>query len=149
MAHTEHVASPLQVLVVDDDPTMRRLLTRALGRGCIVRTAATARGAIEWRGEVDLLVTDLMLPDGKGPDVALALRQRKARLPVLLITATPEELDPKDASLFVDVLEKPFRLAQLYDALAGAKAAARPRVRSAIVAADEQTASKKDGVASK
>ena len=71
---------PLRVLLVEDDPDTRHVLSRLLrGAGHAVTTAdtvASARLALESaNGAVELLVSDLSLPDGTGLDVVRALRE--------------------------------------------------------------------------
>ncbi|MDQ3029594.1 MAG: response regulator [Actinomycetota bacterium] len=78
---------PLQVLLVEDDADTRQVLARLLrGAGHAVMTAdtvASARQALESANgaTVELLVSDLSLPDGTGLDVVRALRGLRPGLP--------------------------------------------------------------------
>jgi len=78
-------------LIVDDDPSLRTLVAEQLTRyGLAVRTADSARAmrAEVLQGGIDLVLLDLMLPDGNGIDLCRELRQsREARLPVIMLTA--------------------------------------------------------------
>ncbi|BDI07683.1 response regulator [Sphaerotilus microaerophilus] len=101
-----------RVLVVDDDPTLRELLTDYLGAsGFQVEGAADgvqmrARMAQAWP---DVLVLDLMLPGEDGLSLARELR-RHSDLPILMLSARGEEID-RVIGLEVgadDYLAKPF-----------------------------------------
>jgi two-component system response regulator AtoC len=79
-----------RILVVDDDETIRDLLRDMLtANGHEVETAADARAAAEAlkAAEFELVVTDLMLPDGDGLEVLRMARARPYEPEVLLITA--------------------------------------------------------------
>lgn len=84
------------ILVVDDDGEIRTLLGRYLdGQGFRVSSAAN-RAECEMRlatGHFDLVVLDVMLPDGSGLDICRALRNRKPHIPVILLTALKEDVD--------------------------------------------------------
>jgi two-component system OmpR family response regulator len=87
MAATE---TPDRVLVVDDDPGIRGLLTSALTfAGFEVEVAADIPQALERiRNRVpDVIVLDVMLPGGTGFDVLQLLRAQSIGVPVLFLTA--------------------------------------------------------------
>jgi CheY-like chemotaxis protein len=80
------------VLVVEDEPTMREQLALALqDEGYSVTTAANGAAALELLGDADvrLVVLDLMLPVMNGREFCRALREdaRLSDLPVVMITA--------------------------------------------------------------
>jgi two-component system response regulator RegX3 len=84
-----------KILVVEDESSISEPLTRALEReGFDVAVADTAAGALEaFRSErPDLVMLDVMLPDGDGRDVLRELRQL-SRVPVVMLTARGEEMD--------------------------------------------------------
>jgi two-component system, OmpR family, response regulator len=84
------------ILVVDDDPEIRRLLGKYLeGQSFRVSLAANRREMEERLKslEVDLIVLDVMLPDGSGLDICRELGGRKPRIPVILLTALKEDVD--------------------------------------------------------
>ena len=83
------------VLIVDDDPEIRRLLVDYLARNGFEAVAARD-GREMWqaldRHAIDLVVLDLMLPDTDGLTLCRELRA-KSNLPVLMLTALGEETD--------------------------------------------------------
>ena len=108
------------VLLVEDEPALRRVIRRALeSHGYAVLEAGApeaARALLEASGDrIDLLVTDVVMPGGSGPDLAQWARSRMPDLPVLFITGHADEatmqygLDLDNAAL----LPKPFRPEQL------------------------------------
>jgi DNA-binding NtrC family response regulator len=79
-----------RILVVDDDETIRGFLKDLLNaNGHTVEVAADTRGAGEMlkAAEYELVVTDLMLPDGDGLDVLRMARARPYEPEVLVVTA--------------------------------------------------------------
>lgn len=88
--------SSTHILVVDDDPEIRSLLARYLeGQGFRVSTAAN-RNECEKRladGNPELVVLDVMLPDGSGLDICRGLQDRRPHIPVILLTALKEDVD--------------------------------------------------------
>jgi len=119
------------VLVVDDEPQIRRFLRLGLeSHGYVVQEAATAdaalRAAVSARPE--LVVLDLGLPDREGFEVLSALREW-SRVPVLVLSVRSRE-DEKVRAFELgadDYVVKPFGMAEL---LARIKAALRRRVES-------------------
>jgi two-component system phosphate regulon response regulator OmpR len=85
-----------RILVVDDDLRLRDLLERYLvqqglhARG--VANAAAMRRALD-EHHVDLIVLDLMLPDGDGLELCRALRADGIETPVIMLTAKGDEVD--------------------------------------------------------
>ena len=87
-----------RVLIVDDDPDIRRLVSYNLSQsGFEVVTADTGRQAIAavQKHPPDLIILDLMLPDIDGMEVCRTLRQRDGsrRIPIVMLTARGEEID--------------------------------------------------------
>src|SRR4051794_31584372 len=105
--------SSASVLVVDDDPSIRRMLERTLAAdGHAVRSAGdggSALAAIEQEAP-DLLVLDVAMPGIDGLAVCRRLRQRRLALPILVLTARDAVAD-RVAGLDAgadDYLVKPF-----------------------------------------
>ena len=107
-----------RVLVVDDDPQLREALTRALELdGYVIDTASNGVKALEAIGSQrpDVMVLDVMMPYVGGLDVCRTLRDRKDRLPILVLTAR-DEIGDRVAGLDAgadDYLTKPFALEEL------------------------------------
>jgi DNA-binding NtrC family response regulator len=83
---------PKQVLVVDDDPTQRRLIQAVLEReGFAVAHAESGDDAIKRMaagGQADLILLDLVMPGTSGQDTLKELRARGFNQPVIVVTAT-------------------------------------------------------------
>ncbi|MFJ9779642.1 response regulator transcription factor [Amycolatopsis sp. NPDC101161] len=107
-----------RLLVVDDEPTVRELLSAALRfAGFRVTSAATAREAVAAATEEppDLVLLDVMLPDLDGFEVVRLLREQHRPVPVLFLTARDGQAD-KVTGLSLgadDYVTKPFDLAEL------------------------------------
>ena len=107
-----------RVLVVDDDPQLREALSRALELdGYEVATASNGAQALEaiGRRRPDVAVLDVMMPYVGGLDVCRTLRERRDRLPILVLTAR-DEIGDRVAGLDAgadDYLTKPFALDEL------------------------------------
>ncbi len=80
----------MNLLIVDDDDTLRSLLAAELGRfGHSVATAATAEEGLRLasHAEQDVVLLDLSLPDQTGLDVLKRLRAERPALEVIVLTA--------------------------------------------------------------
>jgi DNA-binding response OmpR family regulator len=83
------------VLLVEDEDSITVPLSEALGReGFDASVASTAAQALELAREVepDVVLLDVMLPDGSGFDVCRELR-RSSQVPIIMVTARGEEAD--------------------------------------------------------
>ncbi|MGV9771897.1 response regulator transcription factor [Streptosporangium sp. NPDC003464] len=106
-----------RLLVVDDEPNIRELLSASLRRsGFEVVTAADGREAVHFAERIrpDLVVLDVMLPDMDGFAVAGRLREMGGQVPVVFLTAR-DATDDKVAGLRVadDYVTKPFSLEEV------------------------------------
>jgi DNA-binding response OmpR family regulator len=112
------------LLVEDNAPLAQGLKSNLEFEGYEVMVAATARDALnafardsrETNGiPFDLIVLDLMLPDGDGYRVLRTLRERGEATPVLILTALGEEADKVRGFRFGadDYVTKPFGLLEL------------------------------------
>jgi CheY-like chemotaxis protein len=91
-----------RILIVDDEPFIRRILTHLLaGTGYEVESAEDGEQA--WRRiqdgyRPDLIISDLMMPGMSGTDFVRRLRSGAgAVIPVLILTARGQEEDAEDA----------------------------------------------------
>lgn len=112
------------VLVVDDDPAIRRLVEYVLaGSGFVVRVAADGQEALEAlrREPPDLVVSDVAMPRLDGVELIRRLRAQGDTTPVLLCSAA----ERVDVPAGVPFIAKPFALDRLLDAVHAALPAAR------------------------
>jgi two-component system, OmpR family, response regulator RegX3 len=83
------------ILMVEDEQSITEPLSEALAReGFDAEVAGTAARALELAGQAapDLVLLDVMLPDGSGYDVCRELRAA-SRVPIIMLTARGEETD--------------------------------------------------------
>ena len=114
-----------RVLVVDDESSMRELLSKTLALAEYdVDTAPDGRSALERLRlyPYDLLIADLRMPGIDGLHVIREARRMKAALPVIIITGySTEDAAIEAVNLGVSAyLTKPFRLPQVLAAAARA-----------------------------
>ncbi|WP_420398295.1 response regulator [Nioella sp.] len=106
------------VLVADDDRTIRTVLTQALTRaGCKVHATSSLVTLMRWvdEGKGDLVISDVMMPDGNGLEMLPKISEKRPGLPVIVISAqntimTAIQATEADA---YDYLPKPFDLPDL------------------------------------
>jgi|SRR5947209_3692953 len=107
-----------RVLVVDDEPAVRRALERALTLdNYTVELAADGQEALDTLADspVDAVVLDIMMPRIDGLEVARRMRRAGDRTPILMLTAR-DAIDDRVTGLDVgadDYLIKPFALREL------------------------------------
>src|SRR3954454_5190409 len=85
-----------RILLVEDEESISEPFSRALAReGFDPVVARTAADALRLAGtmEPELVLLDLMLPDGDGRDVCRELRRRSDTLPIIMLTARGTETD--------------------------------------------------------
>ena len=90
------MAQSPHALVVDDDQEIRKLLGRYLvQQGFRLSVAGNKREFNERLAteKFDIVILDVMLPDGSGLDLCRELRQKEPHLPVILVTALKEDVD--------------------------------------------------------
>ena len=106
------------VLVADDDRTIRTVLTQALTRaGCKVHATASLTTLMRWIEEDkgDLVISDVMMPDGNGLEALPKISAERPGLPVIVISAQNTimtAIQAAEAEAF-DYLPKPFDLPDL------------------------------------
>src|ERR1019366_9439889 len=105
-----------QILVVDDDPSVRTMLKWVLvGEGYRVRSAADGATALQVADTAppDLVLLDVKLPKENGWDVFRRLTRRWPSLPVVIITARPNQLFTALAAGGGMLLEKPLHIPKM------------------------------------
>jgi two-component system cell cycle sensor histidine kinase/response regulator CckA len=106
------------VLVVDDEPVIRDLISVILeGDGFSVLTAAGGSQALslsrEHRGEIDVLVSDVVMPEIDGPSLAAQLLNDDPKLQVLFISGCCETQQQIENCRQFPFLPKPFSITTL------------------------------------
>jgi CheY-like chemotaxis protein len=121
LAVPERPRGSATILVVDDDEELRRFMSRILERnGYRVVEAESAEDALRvvsaFTGTFDLLVSDVVMGEKSGRDLATELRANNAHLPVLLVSGTANRKILADLiSGASDFLAKPFKPSDLVD----------------------------------
>ncbi|MGQ0564132.1 MAG: response regulator [Gemmobacter sp.] len=106
------------VLVADDDRTIRTVLTQALTRaGCKVHATSSLMTLMRWveEGKGDLVISDVIMPDGNGLDALPRIGKLRPGLPVIVISAQNTimtAIQAAEAAAY-DYLPKPFDLPDL------------------------------------
>jgi two-component system, cell cycle sensor histidine kinase and response regulator CckA len=111
------------ILLVEDEPTVRDFCKRALGAEGYTVHVAGPHDALAVAEEVgstlDILVTDVVMPDFDGPTIAAALSSRKRDLKVLFMSGYPRDREEELTGAVAEgaVLAKPFTPRELCDAV--------------------------------
>ena len=109
----ETAPSEATVFVVEDEAAVRKAVVRILSdRGYSVLQAPGPKSALElaalWTGSVDLLLTDIVMPDMSGDELARELRKARPGLRVVYMTGYSGELDAATLRIDGTVVHKPF-----------------------------------------
>jgi CheY-like chemotaxis protein len=113
-----------QVAIADDDPAIAELIAKILTRaGCTVHVASNGAELVRLLTQhpVDVVVADIAMPWMTGLQVLRAVRRAGRETPFVLVTGMPVQNHDTDG---VRVLTKPFRAADLRDAVGSALGAA-------------------------
>ena len=119
---------PVSILLADDFPAVRRLITEALKlQGYVVETAKDGAEALDKfvAGKFSLLILDLQMPKKSGIEVARDLRDRGEKVPIIFISSyTPNMLKEAYGEQMnrVTILQKPLGASDLLSAVAEALA---------------------------
>ncbi len=128
------------ILVADDDAAIRTVLNQALSRaGYAVRLTSNAGTLWKWvsRGEGDLVITDVVMPDENAFDLLPKIRKARPSLPVIVMSAQNTFMTAIKASErgAYEYLPKPFDLKELI-AIVG-RALAEPKIEPGETTRDE------------
>jgi len=152
----EAVTGSARLLVVDDEPTILELLSGSLRlAGFEVVTAASGTGAVRAAASSrpDLVLLDVMMPDGDGFEALRRIRSGGSEVPVIFLTARDEVPDRVKGFAVGgdDYLTKPFSLEELLGRIRALLKRTRPgaphsRLRVAGLELDEDAHEvKRDG----
>jgi two-component system, OmpR family, KDP operon response regulator KdpE len=110
-------AAPLKVLVVDDEPPIRKLLRTGLGtQGYQTIDAPNAKAALDLMSDKpDLVILDLGLPDMQGFELLRQIRARREDLPIVVLSSRGDETAKVEALDLGadDYVTKPFGMEEL------------------------------------
>jgi two-component system KDP operon response regulator KdpE len=124
-------AAPLRVLVVDDEPPIRKLLRMGLtAQGYQTLEAANGKAALDLLKETpDLIILDLGLPDTLGHDLLRTIRARNEGVPIIVLSSRGDEASKVQALDLGadDYVTKPFGMDEL---LARMRAALRHQLQT-------------------
>jgi CheY-like chemotaxis protein len=121
--------APLSVLVVDDYLDIREIVEHWLSReGCAVIRAGSGREAnrLAESHRFDLVITDVLMPDGDGLEVIAGLRRMQPAARLLAMSGGGSHLGANDCLRLAKslgahaVVTKPFTREQLFDAIGAA-----------------------------
>ena len=124
-------AAPLRVLVVDDEPPIRKLLRMGLtAQGYQTLEASNGKAALELLGQApDLIILDLGLPDAQGLELLRTMRARDESVPIVVLSSRGDEAGKVQALDLGadDYVTKPFGMDEL---LARMRAALRHQLQT-------------------
>ncbi len=124
-------AAPLRVLVVDDEPPIRKLLRLGLtAQGYQTLEAPNGKAALELLSQApDLIILDLGLPDTQGHELLRTIRARNESVPIVVLSSRGDEAGKVQALDLGadDYVTKPFGMDEL---LARIRAALRHQLQS-------------------
>lgn len=114
-----------RILIAEDEESLRRFIARALViDGHQVVEAGDGAEALDYleAGRFDLLLSDIRMPVMDGIALATATADRTPAMPILLMTGFAEQRERAEPlmRIVVDVVEKPFSLPQIRQAVANA-----------------------------
>ncbi|MGC2412816.1 MAG: response regulator [Stellaceae bacterium] len=112
------------ILVIDDDPQMRRLFVRILtGAGHTAHVADNGKQGIELFRSVSpaLVITDIVMPDMEGIELIRELRREAPTVPILAVSGSGRAVYLRAATAMgaAEVLAKPFRNDELLSLVEG------------------------------
>ena len=123
-------AAPIKVLVVDDEPPIRKLLRMGLStQGYEILEAQNGKAALILLAEnPDLVILDLGLPDIQGHELLRMIRARNESVPIVVLSSRGDEAGKVQALDFGadDYVTKPFGMDEL---LARMRAALRHQLQ--------------------
>ena len=124
-------AAPAKVLVIDDEPPIRKLLRMGLGtQGYEILEAANGKASLELLAQKpDLVILDLGLPDIQGLDLLRMIRGRNESVPIVVLSSRGDEAGKVQALDLGadDYVTKPFGMDEL---LARMRAALRHQLQT-------------------
>lgn len=107
-----------RILVVDDNPTNLTILKNQLiywdFTPILANSAKKALEILALNSAIDLVISDMQMPEMNGVDLAEVIKGKSPNLPILLLSSIGDDNNKKYRSLFAAVLSKPAKQDQLY-----------------------------------
>ncbi|RYE16326.1 MAG: response regulator, partial [Sphingobacteriales bacterium] len=115
----ETISIGKKVVIIDDNVTNLHILkTQLTKRQMIVDAVSSGREALEIlakRKDVDLIITDMQMPDMEGIELSVRIKGLMPDLPIILLSSVGNESKKKHPNLFSSVLTKPVRQQYLFN----------------------------------
>lgn len=120
--HTSKQSAPLHFLVVDDNPTITRLIELQMNKaGYFCDTAANGEDALQKinKNIFDLVISDISMPGMNGLELLTSIKKKKPHLPVLIITghATIENAVKALRLGAINFITKPIRFDEVFETI--------------------------------
>ena len=124
-----------QILVVDDDPAILRCIDNITAKfGCQVLCAASGKKALEIieaaKGNIDLLLADVMIPGMSGPQLAIAFKKINPQIKIIFMSGSGnvESVMKEYTDIYghLDYLPKPFTPEELISTIEEVMGKTRP-----------------------
>jgi two-component system OmpR family response regulator len=114
----------MRILIVDDEPLVAGVLADAIlaqGHDAMVAHGGAEALQLIDRQHPDAVFLDVQMPEMNGLEVLRRLRESRPSLPVIVITGHADARDLEDAHRLgaIEIIEKPFLLNTLTEALSG------------------------------
>jgi len=133
-------AAPLKVLVIDDEPPIRKLLRMGLStQGYDILEAPNGKTALELLARnPDLIILDLGLPDIQGHELLRTIRSRNESVPIVVLSSRGDEPGKVQALDLGadDYVTKPFGPPELIARLEAVLRRARPEASEPTIVSD-------------
>jgi signal transduction histidine kinase/ActR/RegA family two-component response regulator len=122
ISHDDALARPIRILLVDDNHDTLKYLSRLLSlRGYHVHTAADMASALKVgsQAELDVIVSDIELPDGSGHELVGCLRHKGRPIPAIALSGfgSSADVELSHSAGFAIHLTKPVDFRQLEEAI--------------------------------
>lgn len=112
------------ILIAEDEPAMRDVLNQTLltilpNSRCykiiLAKNGREALAMIDPEFPPDFIITDMNMPGINGMELSRRVKKEFPTLPILLLTADPQQLqkDPQSANVFDKIMSKPYKLDEL------------------------------------
>jgi len=132
-------AEKIRALVVDDETAVREVLREALeAEGCEVMVAESGETALrifdEQNGKLDIVFTDIGMPEMSGWELASEIRKRSETIPLAIVSGCADAIscDARQAIKADWVVSKPFDIAKIAE-IANEVGARRPKPQTVAV----------------